>query len=111
MCLPGFRAGGMHVKRGRYALGLGAVALGCVESAALVAAPRRVPLSGLMLSIALVAAWSFIGSGLVARLRRPGNSTGLLMMLVGITLLAGQLVVAAAPALHTFGAWMLPLHW
>lgn len=99
------------MKRGRYALGLGAVALGCVESAALVAVPRRVPLSGLMLSIALVAAWSFIGSGLVARLRRPENPTGLLMMLVGITLLAGQLVVAAAPALHTFGAWMLPLHW
>src|SRR5262249_26570959 len=62
-------------------------------------------------SIALVAAWSFIGSGLVARLRRPENPTGLLMMLVGITLLAGQLVVAAAPALHTFGAWMLPLLW
>src|SRR5262249_46186249 len=61
--------------------------------------------------IALVAAWSFIGSGLVARLRRPQNPTGLLMMLVGITLLAGQLTVAQAPALHTFGAWMLPLHW
>jgi signal transduction histidine kinase len=64
-----------------------------------------------MLSLTLVAAWSFIGSGLVAGLRRPENTTGLLMVLVGITLLAGRLVVAEAPTLHSIGAWMLPLHW
>lgn len=98
-------------RRQRYALGLGAVALGCVASAALVVAPRRIALSGFMLSLTLVAAWSFIGSGLVAGLRRPENTTGLLMVLVGITLLAGRLVVAEAPTLHSIGAWMLPLHW
>jgi signal transduction histidine kinase len=100
------------VRRGDlYALGLAAVALGGVESAVLVAAPRRSPLSSLLLSLSLVAAWSFIGSGLVARMRRPENPTGLLMMLVGVTLLAGLLDGAEASALHTLGAWMRPLHW
>jgi signal transduction histidine kinase len=99
------RRGGLH------ALGLAAIALGGVESAVLVAAPRRSPLSGLLLWLSLVAAWSFIGSGLVARMRRPENPTGLLMMLVGVVLLAGLLNGAEAPALHTLGAWMRPLHW
>jgi signal transduction histidine kinase len=100
------------VRRGdRHALALAAIALGGVESAVLVAAPRRSPLSSLLLSLSLVAAWSFIGSGVVARLRRPENPTGLLMMLVGVTLLAGLLDGAEAPSLHMLGAWLRPLHW
>jgi signal transduction histidine kinase len=64
-----------------------------------------------LLWLSLVAAWSFIGSGLIARMRRPENPTGLLMMLVGVTLLAGLLTGAEGPALHTLGAWIRPLHW
>ena len=95
----------------RHALGLAAIALGAVESVVLIAAPRRTPLSGLLLSITLVSAWSFIVSGLVAHMRRPENPTGLLMMLVGLLVVAGWLEVAQAHALHTFGAWLRPLHW
>ena len=97
--------------RDRHAVALAAIALGAVESVVLVAAPRRTPLSGLMLSFVLVSAWSFIASGLVAQMRWPETPTGLLMMLVGVTVLAGWLEVAEAPALHTFGAWLRPLHW
>lgn len=92
------------------ALGLAAIALGSVESAILIAGPRRSPLSGLEMSLSLVAAWSFIGSGLVARMRRPENRTGPLMMLVGVTFLAGLLDGAEASVLHTLGAWIRPLH-
>lgn len=100
------------MRRGdRYALGLAAIALGGVGSAVLVAAPQRSPLSGLLLVLALVGAWSFIGSGLVAWMRRPENPTGLLMTLVGVTLLAEMLVVAEAPSLHMLGVWIRPLHW
>jgi signal transduction histidine kinase len=98
------------VKRGgRLALGLAAVAIGGGETALLLAATRQ-GLSPVELILSLVAGWSFIGLGLVAWARRPENRTGPLMVLVGVTFLAGLLHAAEQPALHTLGAWVRPLH-
>jgi signal transduction histidine kinase len=90
-------------------LGLAAVAVGTVESALVVAVPRDGFSIGESL-LSLVAGWSFIGSGLVAWARRPENRTGPLMVLVGITFLAGQLDAAGHPFPYTLGPWLRPVH-
>jgi signal transduction histidine kinase len=98
------------VKRGaRLALGLAAVAIGGGETALLLADARG-GLSVVELVLSLLAGWAFIGSGLVAWSRRPDNRTGPLMVLVGLTFLAGLLHAAEQPAVHTLGAWVRPLH-
>jgi signal transduction histidine kinase len=94
---------------GRLALGLAAVAVGAAETA-LVLADARNALSPVEVLLSLLAGWSFIGSGLVARARRPENRTGPLMVLVGLTFLAGLLDSAGQPAVQTLGAWVRPLH-
>jgi signal transduction histidine kinase len=94
---------------GRLALGLAAVAVGGGETALLLAAARP-GFSPVELILSLVAGWAFIGLGLVAWARRPENRTGPLMVLVGITFLAGLLHAAEQPALHALGAWVRPLH-
>jgi signal transduction histidine kinase len=98
------------VKRGgRLPVGLAAVAIGAGETALLLAGTGR-GFSTVELILSLVAGWSFIGLGLVAWVRRPENRTGPLMVLVGITFLAGLLHAAEQPALHAIGAWVRPLH-
>jgi signal transduction histidine kinase len=98
------------VKRGgQLALGLAAVAIGGAETALLLADAHQA-FSAVELPLSLVAAWSFIASGLVAWTRRPQNRTGPLMVLVGLTFLAGLLNSAEQPAVHTLGAWVRPLH-
>jgi signal transduction histidine kinase len=99
------------VKRGgRRALGLAAVATGAAETGLLLAAaPEGV--RGWKLLLSLLAGWSFIGSGLVAWARRPGNRTGPLLVWVGVGFLAGLLEAAQQPALHLLGAWARPLYW
>jgi signal transduction histidine kinase len=98
------------VKRGgRLALGLAAVAVGAAETALLLADARDA-LSPVEVLLSLLAAWSFIGSGLVAGARRPENRTGPLMVLVGLTFLAGLLDSAEQPAVQLLGAWVRPLH-
>jgi signal transduction histidine kinase len=94
---------------GRLALGLAAVAIGAAETA-LVLAYARQALSPVEVLLSLLAGWSFIGSGLVAGARRPENRTGSLMMLVGLTFLAGLLDSAEQPAVQLLGAWVRPLH-
>jgi signal transduction histidine kinase len=98
------------VKRGgRLALGLAAVAIGGgVTALLMVEADEAYTAVELLLS--LLGGWSFIGGGLVAWAHRPQNRTGPLMVLVGLTFLAGLLSAAAQPALHTLGAWVRPLH-
>jgi hypothetical protein len=98
------------VKRGgRLALGLAAVAIGGGLTALLLAVARH-GLSAAELLLSLLAGWSYIGSGLAAWARRPGNRTGPLMVLVGLVFLAGLLSSAGEPAPHAFGAWVRPLH-
>jgi signal transduction histidine kinase len=73
------------------------------------------------LLLGLVIGWSFIGAGVVAWTRRPGNRTGPLMVMVGFLWFIGRLQrqrgtedrwwdVAAQPLLHEIGDWVRPLH-
>jgi signal transduction histidine kinase len=50
---------------------------------------------------------AFVWSGLLARRRAPGNRTGILLVLVGLCVLAEDLVTARNPLLYTVGS---PLH-
>ncbi|MFE6287936.1 sensor histidine kinase [Streptomyces sp. NPDC057877] len=45
----------------------------------------------------------YLGAGLLARLRRPGNAVGLLMLLVGIGWFAEDLQISTDPLVHTVG--------
>ncbi|MEU6350186.1 ATP-binding protein [Streptomyces sp. NPDC047072] len=45
----------------------------------------------------------YLGAGLLARLRRPGNAVGLLMLLVGIGWFAEDLQISTDPLTHTVG--------
>jgi signal transduction histidine kinase len=94
---------------GRLALGAAAVAIGSAETALFLTDARRA-FSAVEVLLSLLAGWSFIGSGLVAWARRPNNRTGPLMVLVGLTFLAGVLAAAEQPAVQTLGAWVRPLH-
>ena len=97
------------MKRDRLSLGLAAVAIGGGETALLLAETRQA-FSAAELVLSLLAGWSYIGSGLVAWARRPENRTGPLMVLVGLTFLAGLLNAADQATVHALGAWIRPLH-
>ncbi|MFI6339457.1 sensor histidine kinase [Streptomyces sp. NPDC050535] len=48
----------------------------------------------------------YLGAGLLARLRRPGNAVGLLMLLVGIGWFAEDLQISTDPLVHTVGLFL-----
>lgn len=48
----------------------------------------------------------YLGAGLLARLRRPGNIVGLLMLLVGIGWFAEDLQISTDPLTHTVGLFL-----
>ncbi|MFI7413110.1 sensor histidine kinase [Streptomyces sp. NPDC049627] len=48
----------------------------------------------------------YLGAGLLARLRRPGNVVGLLMQLVGIGWFAEDLQISTDPLVHTVGLFL-----
>ena len=96
-------------RNARRSLELGAIAVGVVETA-LFLAYARVGYSTIEVILVLVGSWSFIGSGLVAWIRRQDNRTGPLMTLVGITLLAGVMGGADQPTIARFGDWVGPIH-
>jgi signal transduction histidine kinase len=97
--------------RTRLALALAAVAVGLVNAALLVRAgdARERPLPYLLVTLVGIS-WSFVGAGLVAWSRRPGNRTGMLMVAVGLSyallgLLYNGLILVATPA--AFALWYL----
>ncbi|MFC9848423.1 sensor histidine kinase [Streptomyces sp. NPDC060223] len=48
----------------------------------------------------------YLGAGLLARLRRPRNAVGLLMLLVGIGWFAEDLQISTDPVVHTAGLFL-----
>jgi signal transduction histidine kinase len=90
-------------------LALAAIAVGAAESALLFLMARGV-FSSAELFVALIAGWSFIGSGLVVWARRPENRTGPLMVLVGISFFAGMLGKTEQPTLVAIGDWVWPIY-
>jgi signal transduction histidine kinase len=95
----------------RLAIALTALAAGLVNVALLLRAgeSRPRPLAYLLITMVGVS-WSFVGAGLVAWTRRPGNRTGALMVAVGLSyallgLLFNAMVLVATPA--AFALWYL----
>lgn len=58
----------------------------------------------------LLSAWSFILVGLLVRVWRPGNRTGLLMVLVGLVFMTSRLSESDQVTLRTIGAWVQTMH-
>jgi signal transduction histidine kinase len=103
----------VHVSRsGRLTILLAGLGVGIATSAANPwGAPKAdSPSDWIAEALALAIGWSFVGSGVVAWSRRPGNRTGPLLVLVGFLWLVGRLEFAADPTLETVGAWVRPLH-
>jgi signal transduction histidine kinase len=95
----------------RLALALTTLAVGLVNAALVLRAgdARPRPLPYLLVTLVGVS-WSFVGAGLVAWSRRPGNRTGMLMVAVGLTyallgLVLNGVVLVATPA--AFALWHL----
>ena len=96
----------MRVTRGpSLAIGLAAIALGGGLTALFVFAPTPS-----FTPIAVIAAWSYVGSGLVVWARRPTNRTGPLMVLIGLTFLGGLLSDSVDPTVRSIGLWVRPIH-
>jgi signal transduction histidine kinase len=64
---------------------------------------------GLIAVFGPVIGWAFIGTGILAWLRRPANRTGALMVAVGFTYCLSGLIVANEPALFTLGLLFIAL--
>jgi signal transduction histidine kinase len=92
---------GREGRRGTAALASAIAAAGGVACALSMAAPalRGLPLHPLDQTIHTGVAAAYIGTGVVALLRRPGNATGLLMAAIGFLWLVGDLywINAALP--------------
>jgi signal transduction histidine kinase len=91
--LPLDGVAGRASRRGTAALATAIAAAGGVACAMSMAAPalRGLPLHPLDQTIHAGVAAAYIGTGVVALLRRPGNATGLLMATIGFLWLVGDL--------------------
>jgi signal transduction histidine kinase len=90
------------------AAGALAVPAGVGAAVLLVTGDRvRYPLAEAGLTV--LAAWAFVGGGLVAWIRRPSNRIGPLMVLDGLFLLAGSLTASGDPVGFTVGQVATPL--
>jgi signal transduction histidine kinase len=84
---------GRESRRGTAALASAVAAAGGVACALSMAAPalRGLPLHPLDQTVHVGVAAAYVGTGVVALLRRPGNATGLLMAAIGFLWLVGDL--------------------
>jgi signal transduction histidine kinase len=88
----------------RALIAAGAAGLACgLAYVALVLGGDDVDDPGLAAALGLVVGWSFVGTGLLAWWRRPGNPTGLLMAAAGFAWLATGLTESGDDLLHTIG--------
>ena len=88
----------------RALLGLGLLGLACGGVyAAIVLSSHHVDDRGLEAALGLLVGWSFIGTGLFAWWRRPGNRTGLLMVLAGAAWFATGIRASDSDVLFTIG--------
>jgi len=71
--------------------------------AALVLGSDHVDDRGLTAALGLLVGWSFVGTGVFARWRRPGNPTGVLMAAAGFAWFSTGLSAADDDVVHTVG--------
>src|ERR671925_1398636 len=89
-------------RRALLALALAGFAAGLIYLAVVVTSDR-VDDRGLEAALGLLVGWSFIGTGLFAWWRRPGNRTGLLMVLAGASWFATGVRASDSDVLFTIG--------
>jgi signal transduction histidine kinase len=96
----------------RALLGAAAAAAGIAATAALLWGGYDVPaeLAAPTLALDLAVGWSFIGIGLVAWSRRPDNSTGALMVVLGFAFLARFAVAVDSDAGFAVGVLVGSVH-
>jgi signal transduction histidine kinase len=77
--------------------------IAAAAATALVVASDHIPMPGAAIAIGLAITASFIGTGLYAWWRRPGNRFGALMTAVGFTFLLGSLTASDESGVFTVG--------
>jgi len=91
------------LRRALIALGIFAVLLG-LASLALILGSNHTSPKGVAATLILIAGWGFVGTGLYAWYRRPGNRTGPLLTAVGFTWFFQALESSDSPAIFAIGA-------
>jgi signal transduction histidine kinase len=84
--------------------------IAAAAATALVVASDHIPMPGASIAIGLVITGSFIGTGLYAWWRRPGNRFGALMTAVGFTFLLGSLTASDESGVFTIGVILSSLY-
>jgi signal transduction histidine kinase len=97
------------LKRALWAVAFAALIAGGA-SAALTISSDHLPHRGAVAAVGLLVTWSFIGAGLYAWWRRPGNRFGALMVAVGFTYLLGALMAADASVVFTIGVLLMNIY-
>jgi signal transduction histidine kinase len=95
--------------RALWVIGFAALIAGAAAGALTISSdhlPHRVAVA----AIGLLVTWSFIGAGLYAWWRRPGNRFGALMTAVGFTYLLGTLMASDDSAVFTVGVVLMNLY-
>jgi signal transduction histidine kinase len=84
--------------------------IAAAAATALVVASDHIPMPGASIAIGLAITASFIGTGLYAWWRRPGNRFGALMTAVGFTFLLGSLTASDESGVFTIGVILSSLY-
>jgi signal transduction histidine kinase len=84
--------------------------IAAAAATALVVSSDHIPRPGASVAIGLLITWSFIGTGLYAWWRRPGNRFGALMTAVGFTFLLGSLTASDDSWVFTAGVILSGLY-
>ncbi|MDQ3571795.1 MAG: histidine kinase [Actinomycetota bacterium] len=91
------------LRRALYGLGATGVILGLLALAAILTSDHNQQGTTVSAATTLLIGWSFIGAGLFAWNRFPGNRLGMLMSAVGFTWLLGAMAFANAPGVFIIG--------
>jgi signal transduction histidine kinase len=97
------------LSRALAAIAFAALISGAAASA-LVVSSDHMPSPGAAIAIGLVISWSFVGAGLYAWWRRPGNRFGALMTAVGFTFMLGALTTSDDSVVFTAGVLVANLY-
>ncbi len=96
------------LRRSLVALAILAFAIGAGATALILSSDHSSP-RGLEVALILTAGWGFVGTGLYAWDRRPGNRVGPLMTAIGFTWFLAALQSSSVPALFAIGVIGTPL--
>ena len=93
----------------RWAAGVGAAGLIAGGLPLAVALSSQGHHSGLIIISGPLIGWAFIGTGIIASARRPGNRIGTLMIAVGFAYALSGLIASTQPWIYLLGLLVLPL--